>query len=189
MLARISSALIGATKVARPKHISPLASFNVRNLCVISKADHDKLLERVTNSDAKYKLALADMENLRQRLNKQVEDTKQYAITGFCKDLLEVTDTFEMAMKHITPDAVGQSNYDGISMIEQRILAIFKKHGLISLNPQGLKFDPNEHQAMFEVPDASKEPGTVKEVCKVGWKLHDRIERPAIVGVSKKPDP
>lgn len=159
-----------------------------RQLCVIPKAEHDKLIGIAQLSDAKYKLALADMENLRQRLNKQVEDSKQFAISGFCKDLVEVTDVFEMAMKQITPDSVGQSNYEGISMIEQRIVAIFKRHGLISLNPKGKKFDPNEHQAVFETPDASKEPGTVSEVCKVGWKLHDRIIRPAVVGVVKKPD-
>ena len=83
---------------------------------------------------------------------------------------------------------VGQTNYDGISLIEQRIIAIFKKHGLISLNPKGVKFNPNEHQAMFEVPDSNTEPGTVSEVCKVGWKLYDRIVRPALVGVTKRPD-
>ena len=188
MLARISSALLVPTRAQQAISLSLSAQNHARNLFVISKADHDRLIERIENSDAKYKLALADMENLRQRLNRQIEETKQYAITGFCKDLLEVTDTFEMAMKHITPDSVGQTNYDGISMIEQRILAIFKRHGLISLNPQGVKFNPNEHQAMFEIPDASKEPGTVSEVCKVGWKLHDRIVRPAIVGVSKSPD-
>lgn len=159
-----------------------------RQLCVIPKAEHDKLINIAKISDAKYKLALADMENLRHRLNKQVEDSKQFAISGFCKDLVEVTDVFEMAMKQISPESVGQSNYEGISMIEQRIVAIFKRHGLISLNPAGKKFDPNEHQAVFETPDASKEPGTVSEVCKVGWKLHDRIIRPAVVGVVKRPD-
>lgn len=158
-----------------------------RHLYVISKADHDKLLEMAKLSDAKYKLALADMENLRQRLNKQIEDTKQFAISGFCKDLIEITDVFEMAMKQITPESVGQSNYEGISMIEQRMIAIFKRHGLISLNPKGQRFDPNEHQAMFEVPDESREPGTVCEVCNVGWKLHERIVRPAKVGVVKRP--
>lgn len=121
-------------------------------------------------------------------MNKQVEDSKQYAVASFCKDLVEITDVFEMAMKQITPESVGQSNYEGISMIEQRIQSIFKRHGLISLNPKGKKFDPNEHQAMFETPDAGVEPGTVSEVCKVGWKLHDRIIRPAIVGVTKRPD-
>jgi len=188
MLARISTSLSPAARANQTLSLSLLARNNVRNLFVISKADHDKLIERAQNNDAKYKLALADMENLRQRLNRQIEDTKIYAISGFCKDLLEITDTFEMAMKHITPESVGKSNYDGITMIEQRILSIFKKHGLTSLQPHGLKFNPNEHQAMFEVPDKSKEPGTVCEVCKVGWKLHDRIVRPAIVGVTKKPD-
>lgn len=180
--------LLSTSRLLLLKHQQTLPRNCIRNLYVITKGDHDKLLERAKLSDAKYKLALADMENLRQRLNKQIEDTKQFAITGFCKDLVEITDVFEMAMKQITPESVGQSNYEGISMIEQRIISIFKRHGLISLNPKGIKFDPNEHQAMFETPDASKEPGTVSEVCKVGWKLHERIVRPAIVGVVKKPE-
>lgn len=159
-----------------------------RQLYVVPKAEHDDLVDKAKLSDAKYKLALADMENVRVRLNKQVQDAKQFAITGFCKDLVEITDVFEMAMKQITPESVGQSNYEGISMIEQRIVAIFKRHGLMSLNPIGQKFDPNEHQAMFENKDPSKEPGTVSEVCKVGWKLHERVIRPAIVGVVKRPD-
>lgn len=160
---------------------------DIRHLYVIPKAEHDKLIEMVKVNDTKYKLALADMENLRVRLNKQIEDTKQFAITGFCKDLVEITDVFEMAMKQITPESVGQSNYEGISMIEQRIISIFKRHGLISLNPKGEKFDPNEHQAVFESQDTSKEPGSVSEVCKVGWKLHSRVIRPAVVGVVKRP--
>lgn len=161
---------------------------NVRHLLVIPKGEYDKLVENVKISDAKYKIALADMENLRNRLNKQIEDSKQFAISGFCKDLVEVTDVFEMAMKQITPESVGQSNYEGISMIEQRIIAIFKRHGLISLNPKGEKFNPNEHQAVFESQDPTKEPGTVSEVCKVGWKLHSRVIRPAVVGVNKRSD-
>lgn len=159
-----------------------------RQLHVISKADHDKLLESVKLADAKYKLALADMENLRTRLTKQIDDAKQFAISGFCKDLVEITDVFEMAMKQISPESIGEENYKGISMIEQQMIAIFKRHGLISLNPKSLKFNPNEHQAIFETSDPSKEPGTVSEVCKVGWKLHERVIRPAVVGVVKRPD-
>lgn len=188
MLARISSALLATPRVHNPVSISLPIRNHVRSLCVISKADHDKLIERLETTDAKYKLALADMENLRQSSQKRIEETRQYAITNFCKDLLDVTDTFEMAMKHITPESVGKSNYDGIRMIEQSLLAIFKKNGLISLNPHGLKYNPNEHQALYEVPDANKEPGTVSEVCKLGWKLKDRLVRPAVVGVSKRPD-
>lgn len=180
----LSASRLFVSKLARPGTLSGIT----RHLYVIPKAEHDKMLERVKISDAKYKLALADMENLRRRLNKQVEDAKQFAISGFCKDLVEITDVFEMAMKQITPESVGQSNYDGINMIEQRMVAIFKRHGLISLNPKGQKFDPNLHQAMFESPDASHEPGTVSEVLKVGWQLNERVIRPALVGVYKKPD-
>lgn len=159
-----------------------------RRLYVVSKAHHDQLIERAQLSDAKYKLALADQENLRSRMNKQVNDAKQFAIANFCKDLIEITDVFEMAMKQITPESVGQTNYDGIKMIQDRTISIFKRHGLVSIDPVGQKFDPNVHQAMFETTDPHQEPGTVKEVCKVGWKLHERVVRPAIVGVVKKPE-
>lgn len=180
--------MLSMSRILPKISLASVRPLSARNLYVITKADHDKLLEMAKLSDAKYKLAIADMENLRRRLNQQIEDTKQFAIANFCKDLVEITDVFEMAMKTITPESVGQSNYEGISMIEQRIAAIFKRHGLISLNPKGLKFDPNQHQAMFEVPDGSKEPGTVSDVCKVGWKLNERVIRPAIVGVVKRPD-
>lgn len=180
--------MLGLSRLISPTISHIVRTSQVRHLQVVSKADQDKLLQLVKLSDAKYKLALADMENLRTRLNKQIEDARQFAIAGFCKDLVEVTDVFEMAMKQITPESVGKSNYEGISMIEQRIVAIFRRHGLISLNPKGLRFDPNEHQAIFETPDPTKEPGTVGEVCKVGWKLNDRVIRPAVVGVIKRPD-
>lgn len=185
------SSSISVTKILQRHTLTRVGSElfkQSRQLCVIPKPEYDELTDIAKISDAKYKLALADMENLRQRLNKQVEDSKRFAISGFCKDLVEVTDVFEIAMKQMTPESVGRSNYEGISMIEQRIVAIFKRHGLISLNPIGKKFDPNEHQAVFESQDAGKEPGTVSEVCKVGWKLHDRIIRPAVVGVVKRPD-
>lgn len=153
----------------------------------IDKVEYDKLLENTKLIDSKYKRALADMENLRTRLHKELEDSKKYAIQKFCKDLIEITDVMQIALSQISPDAVGQSNYNGIKMIDQRMKDIFSKHGLIALNPIGLKFNPYEHQAVFEKPDASKEPGTISEVCKEGWKLHDRIVRPAVVGVFKKP--
>lgn len=152
----------------------------------VDKAEYDKLLEQVKLIDGKYKMSLADMENLRRRLNKELEDSKKFAVQKFCKDLIEVTDVFQLALAQIEPEAVGQSNYDGIQMIESRIRSIFSKHGLICLKPEGMKFDPNEHQALYEAPDASKEPGTISEVCKEGWKLHDRVIRPAMVGVYKK---
>ncbi|KAG9509707.1 GrpE protein-like 1, mitochondrial, partial [Fragariocoptes setiger] len=152
------------------------------------KIENAQLLEDIKAIDDKYKRALADMENQRQRYNRLIAETKEFAVHGFCKDLIEITDVMSMALQNIKPEEVGKDNYEGISMIDKRIVSIFKKHGLISLNPKGEKFDPNKHQAMFEIPDASKEPGTVGEVVKVGWQLHDRIVRPAMVGVWKRPE-
>lgn len=147
----------------------------------------DELKSHITIIDDKYKRVLADMENLRQRTAREIEETKKYAILKFCKDLIEIPDTMSLALQNIKPEEVGQDNYKGVSMINDRAIDIFRKHGLISINPKGEKFDPNLHQAMFEMPDASKEPGTVGEVVKIGWQLHDKIVRPALVGVVKKP--
>ncbi|KAJ8262118.1 hypothetical protein GJAV_G00162420 [Gymnothorax javanicus] len=141
----------------------------------------------------KYKRALADTENLRQRSQKMVDDAKLYGIQGFCKDLLEVADILEKATESVPKDEVTEQNphlknlYDGLVMTEVQIQKVFNKHGLIRLNPLGEKFDPYEHEALFHTHVAGKEPGTVAMVTKVGYKLHGRTLRPALVGVAKGP--
>ncbi|KAM9237363.1 grpE protein homolog 1, mitochondrial [Dugong dugon] len=139
----------------------------------------------------KYKRALADTENLRQRSQKLVEEAKLYGIQGFCKDLLEVADILEKATQSVPKEEVSEDNphlkslYEGLVMTELQIQKVFTKHGLLKLNPVGAKFDPYEHEALFHVPVEGKEPGTVALVSKVGYKLHGRTLRPALVGVVK----
>ena len=148
------------------------------------------------NADYKDKLirTLADMENLRERTSRQVENSSKFAIQGFVKDLLDVSDNLERALGAVEVDylksdedgkAFGllKSLYEGIEMTDKQMLQVFAKNGLERFDPTDQPFDPNLHEARFEVPVPDKEPGTVVVVTKVGYKLHDRVIRPAEVGV------
>ncbi|XP_033324915.1 grpE protein homolog, mitochondrial Roe1 [Megalopta genalis] len=139
----------------------------------------------------KYKRALADGENLRIRLMKQIDDAKLFGIQSFCKDLLEVADILGKATESVPKDELTNENphlktlYEGLTMTEAQLHKVFKKHGLVSLNPMNEKFDPNQHEALFQQEVEGKEPGTVVVVSKLGYKLHERVVRPALVGVAK----
>ncbi|GAB1865170.1 GrpE protein homolog [Camponotus japonicus] len=139
----------------------------------------------------KYKRALAEGENIRVRLTKQIHDAKLFGIQGFCKDLLDVADILGKATESVPKAELTEKNphlkslYEGLIMTEAQLHKVFKKHGLISLNPINEKFDPNEHEALFQQEVEGKEPGTIVVVSKIGYKLHERIVRPALVGVAK----
>merc|ERR1712117_326457 len=140
----------------------------------------------------KYRRSLADFENLRNRMNKQVSDAKIFGIQGFCKDLLEVADVLNKAVTAVPAEALQESQYlkdmhQGLQLTETQLLKVFGKHGLVQENPVGEKFDPNKHDALFQIPSPDKEPNTVLDVQKVGYILQGRTIRPAAVGVSRKP--
>ncbi|XP_011861260.1 PREDICTED: grpE protein homolog 1, mitochondrial [Vollenhovia emeryi] len=149
------------------------------------------LKETKDTLEDKYKRALAEGENIRVRLTKQINDAKLFGIQGFCKDLLDVADVLGKATESVPKDQITEQNphlkslYEGLVMTEAQLHKVFKKHGLISLNPVNDKFDPNEHEALFQQEVEGKEPGTIVVVSKVGYKLHERIVRPALVGVAK----
>lgn len=151
-----------------------------------------KLEEQLKETTEKYKRALADTENLRQRSQKLVEEAKLYGIQAFCKDLLEVADILEKATQSVPQTELRDDNphlkslYEGLVMTEAQIQKAFAKHGLLRLDPLGAKFDPYEHEALFHTPVEGREPGTVALVSKVGYKLHGRTLRPALVGVVKE---
>ncbi|XP_030287854.1 grpE protein homolog 1, mitochondrial [Sparus aurata] len=155
--------------------------------------EKSQLEEQLKEMTEKYKRALADTENLRTRSQKMIEDAKIYGIQGFCKDLLEVADILEKATESVPKEEVTNKNphlknlYDGLVLTEVQIQKVFTKHGLVKLNPEGQKFDPYEHEALFHAPVEGKEPGSVAIVTKVGYKLHGRTLRPALVGVAKAP--
>ncbi len=133
---------------------------------------------------------LAEMENLRRRTEREIADSRTYAITGFARDLVGVSDNIRRAL-----DAAGDSGVvmegpakalvDGVELTERELLKVLEKNGVKRFDPKGAKFDPNLHQAMFEVPDANVPSGFVVQVIQPGYMIGDRVLRPALVGVSK----
>ena len=135
--------------------------------------------------------SLAESENLRKRTIKEIADAKKYSHIYFIRDLVSSVDNLQRALEAV-PDDKSQLSEPiknlviGLEIVEKEILNTFDKHGLKQINPLGEKFDYNLHQAMFEVPTNEKEPGYVVEVSQKGYLLHDRLVRPAMVGISKK---
>ena len=134
---------------------------------------------------------LAEMENLRKRTEREVADSRLYGITSFARDMLAVADNMRRALDAVPPEVRASAQggvkalVDGVELTERELLKAFEKNGVRQFSPQGEKFDPNLHQAMFEVPDASVPAGSVVQVVQPGYKIGDRILRPALVGVSK----
>lgn len=154
------------------------------------KEENEKLTARVVEIDDKFKRALAEGENTRVRMRRQIEEAKIYGIQSFCKDLLEVADVLEKAIDTVPIEEVEKNEilrtlFTGVQMTEKQLKSVFKRHGLTTINPVGEKFNPNEHHAMFEAEVSEKEPGTVAQVIKIGYRLHERTIRPAMVGVVK----
>jgi molecular chaperone GrpE len=134
---------------------------------------------------------LADMENLRKRTAREVADAELRGITAFARDLLGVADNMRRALDAVTPEvrSSGQAAVtaliDGVELTERELLKALEKNRVRQFAPQGEKFDPNLHQAIFEVPDASVPAGHVVQVVQPGYMLGERVLRPALVGVSK----
>ena len=134
---------------------------------------------------------LAEMENLRRRTQRDVEDVRKYAVSGLARDLLEVSDNLGRALSSVPPEAREQNDFIknlvmGVEMTERALLSAFEKHQIRRVQPaKGDRFDHNLHQAMFEVPSATLPPGTIAEVIQGGYVIADRLLRPALVGVAK----
>ena len=139
--------------------------------------------------------ALADVENMRRRTEREMETARKYGHTGFARDLVGAIDNLARAVEAApkSEEAPGAEAVDGlvtgIEMSWQEIQATMERHGIRRISPKGEKFDYNFHQAMFEMPSADLAPGTVVEVVQHGYVLHDRLLRPAMVGVSKAAEP
>jgi molecular chaperone GrpE len=132
--------------------------------------------------------ALADVENIRRRSERDVADARVYGITAFAKDMLSVADNLRRALESIPADAITDTLrplIDGLELTERDLLKNFERHGMRKVEPYGEKFDPNLHQAMFEAPHTDLPNGHVMEVIQTGFALGDRILRPALVGVAR----
>jgi molecular chaperone GrpE len=139
--------------------------------------------------------ALADVENMRRRTERELETARKYSHTGFARDLVGAIDNLARAIDaapeadDATADEPVSALITGLEMSWTEIQATMERHGIKQISPLGEKFDYNLHQAMFEMPNADHPPGTVVEVVQHGYVLHDRLLRPAMVGVAKAMDP
>ncbi|MCO5562189.1 hypothetical protein L7F22_015815 [Adiantum nelumboides] len=143
----------------------------------------------------------AELENVRTRSQREADNTKKYAIQDFAKGLLDIADNLGRALTTIPANVrkellTDQSEtgkqlrtlVEGLIMTERELMKVLKKFGVEKFEPVGQQFDPNSHLALFELADPSKEAGTIAMVAKVGYMLHDRVLRPAEVGVVKSPE-
>lgn len=136
--------------------------------------------------------ALAETENIRRRNQREREDTAKFATTNFARDMLAVADNLRRAIEAIPVERTHEDHdlrmlYEGVELVERDLLSAFERHGIKRVDPIGQKFDPNLHQAMFEVENADTQPGTVVECMAPGYTIHDRLLRAAMVGVAKAP--
>ncbi|WP_273720279.1 MULTISPECIES: nucleotide exchange factor GrpE [unclassified Bartonella] len=132
----------------------------------------------------------ADMENLRRRTARDVADARAYSIANFARDMLSVSDNLNRALEAIPEgakenDAGLKTLAEGVEMTERAMIAALERHGVQKIHPEGQKFDPHFHQAMFEIPNSDVPDNTVQQVVQAGYIIGDRVLRPAIVGVAK----
>ena len=145
------------------------------------------------NAELKDRLlrALAETENTRRRAEREAADARAYAISAFARDMLTVADNLARALDSVPAEARAGAEgplktlIEGVEITSRDLVAALGRHGVKKLEPQGEKFDPHFHQAVFEAPDESVPAGTVTQVAQSGWKIGERVLRPAMVGVSK----
>ncbi len=134
---------------------------------------------------------LAEMENLRKRTEREVAESRLYGVTSFARDMLGVADNMRRALEALPPQARASAEpgikalVEGVELTERELLKALEKNGVRQFTPHGEKFDPNVHQAMFEVPDPSVPAGSIVQVVQPGYMIGERVLRPALVGVSK----
>ncbi len=147
------------------------------------QAERDELKDQMLR-------AVAESENTRRRAERDVAQARKYGHTGFARDLLSVVENLSRAVEALPEqrddlDETMKNLVIGVEMISREMTNVLERHGITRIMPMGEKFDPNKHQAMFEVPTNDAEPGVIVQVAQSGWMLHDRLLSPAMVGVAK----
>jgi molecular chaperone GrpE len=133
---------------------------------------------------------LAEMENLRKRTEREVTDARLYGVASFARDVLSVADNIRRALDAVPAEALANAQamkvlVDGVELTERELLKALEKNGVRQFTPQGEKFDPNVHQAMYEVSDPSVPAGSIVQVMQPGYMIGERVLRPALVAVAK----
>ena len=150
----------------------------------------EKLNEEITGLKDQRLRAIAELENFRKRAEKDQSDALKYGISNFAKEIINIRDNIERAQSSISEEAKNnesiKSVIEGIDLIAQSVVSTFEKIGIKKIESLNEKFDHNLHQAMMEIENDDLEPGTIVQELIPGYTLHDRLLRPAMVGVSKK---
>ena len=159
------------------------------------EAEGFAVIEKLNAENAELKdrvlRVLAEMENLRRRTEREVADARAYGVTTFARDMLTVADNLARALESVPAEARASADsslkslIEGVELTARDLQAALGRHGVTKLEPLGEKFDPNFHQAMYEAPDETVPAGAVAQVMQSGWKIGERVLRPALVGVSK----
>jgi molecular chaperone GrpE len=152
-------------------------------------------LEAAAEFKDKLLRTLAEMENLRRRTEREIADARVYGVTGFARDVLAVADNMHRALEAIGPELREQADaklkglIEGVDLTERELMKVLEKNGVKKFSPAGERFDPNVHQAMYEVQDSDLPNGSVAQVIQAGYMLGERVLRPALVGVAKAAKP
>ena len=149
-------------------------------------AQSNDLLEQIEDLKNQVLYAKAEAENIRRRSYEEADKTRKFAIEGFSQELLSVKDSLEASLGSDNVD--NKILIDGVELTLKQLNAVFEKFNIVEINPIGEKFDPNEHQAMSMVESKEQESNTVLSVLQKGYKLNDRVIRPAMVSVVKNND-
>ena len=136
--------------------------------------------------------ARAETQNVRRRMEKDIADARSYAATGFARDMLSVSDNLARAIAAVPEEMREDSKFKGlvvgVEATQRELEKAFAQHGISRIAAMGLPLDPNQHQAMMEIPSPDAEPGTIVQEMQAGYMIKDRLLRPAMVAVAKKPD-
>jgi len=151
----------------------------------------DVLAKELAEAKDRMLRTLAEMENLRKRTAREVSDARTYGISGFARDVLDIADNLQRALDAVPTEARAAADpglkalIEGVELTERSLHNALEKHGVKKFDPAGEKFDPNVHQAMYEIPDPSVPVGTIAQVIQAGYTIGERVLRPALVGVAK----
>jgi molecular chaperone GrpE len=151
-----------------------------------------ELEEQLATAKQDVLYARAEAQNVRRRMEKDIADARAYAATGLARDILSVSDNLSRALDHVPPEMREDEKLKGflagIEATQRELDKAFAAHGITRIAAVGLPLDPHQHQAMLEVPSAEAEAGTIVQELQAGYKIKDRLLRPAMVAVAKKPD-
>jgi molecular chaperone GrpE len=156
--------------------------------------EHDQITElqkQLEEANAKALYAAAELQNTRRRMDKEMVDARAYAAAGFARDMLAIKDHLDRALAAVSDelraDQTAANFLAGIESTARELEQVFARHGISKVESKGQPLDPHKHQAMVEIPHDEAEPGTIIEEMQPGYVMKDRLLRPALVGVARKP--